>query len=568
MGPGTLRHRLLVVAAALAVFASLVAISAPVASASIDISIPIDTIVKAQPGSETLLATVDSSDFAGLECTVSAVSTNQDSTHPNNDLIVASDGTSVVLEDVEAVPGATINADGVLLMGDTVTVTLLMGEDRRFSAGITVNIDCEEVLQAEVSINPNACVVNEQGVPLGSVDVAITPDSGATVTLYSDAAMQNLVGTFTGAGGSQDLSPGTYYWAAEAGTGFELAGDTSGSFTIEDCTPPLEPETDLEVTKVDLVDPVVVDTDNPTALITYEVTVTNNGPELAENVVVTDTLPASLTYVSSSPAVGSCAHAAGVVTCELGDLAVGDSALITIVVETEAVGEITDFSPLNVVEVSSDTEETNLENNVDDEETDIIEVLSLGFVHLEARGFCDNDTPYVAYSVDVSGLFPEDEPTLDLRWFDVTDVEHDPADPGVTPDPFQGIELNDDGDGNWSAAGTLLWPGARVDANGDPIDWPGWAVVDGTWTEADDGFTWAREGVYLIAEVNPTSAPTGIIYPPATPNCNPNPTVEVLDLVVLPFTGINTPFMLTGAIMLLGTGLTLVLVSRRREFEI
>jgi LPXTG-motif cell wall-anchored protein len=44
--------------------------------------------------------------------------------------------------------------------------------------------------------------------------------------------------------------------------------------------------------------------------------------------------------------------------------------------------------------------------------------------------------------------------------------------------------------------------------------------------------------------------------------------VEVLDLVVLPFTGINTPFMLTGAIMLLGTGLTLVLVSRRREFEI
>jgi uncharacterized repeat protein (TIGR01451 family) len=128
--------------------------------------------------------------------------------------------------------------------------------------------------------------------------------------------LQNLVGTFTGAGGSQDLSPGTYYWAAEAGTGYELVGDISGSFTIEDCEPPLEPETDLEVTKVDLVDPVVVSTDSPTALITYEVTVSNNGPELAENVVVTDTLPASLTYVSSSPAVGTCAHAAGVVTCE------------------------------------------------------------------------------------------------------------------------------------------------------------------------------------------------------------------------------------------------------------
>jgi uncharacterized repeat protein (TIGR01451 family) len=552
MGPGTLRHRLLVVAAALAVLASLVAISAPVASASIDISIPIDTIVKAQPGSETLLATVDSSEFAGLECTVSAVSTNQDSTHPNNDLIVASDGTSVVLEDVEAVPGATINADGALLMGDTVTVTLLMGEDRRFSAGITVNIDCEEVLQAEVSINPNACVVNEQGVPLGSVDVVITPDSGATVTLYSDVAMQNLVGTFTGAGGSQDLSPGTYYWAAEAGTGFELAGDTSGSFTIEDCTPPLEPETDLEVTKVDLVDPVVVSSDSPTALITYEVTVSNNGPVLAESVVVTDTLPASLTYVSSSPAVGTCAHAAGVVTCELGDLAVGGSVLITVVVETEAVGEITDFSPLNVVEVSSDTEETNLENNVDDEETDIIEVLSLSFTDLEVTKIdlvdpvvvdTDNPTALITYEVTVSNNGPElaeNVVVTDTLPATLTYVSSSPA--VGTCAHAAGVvtcELGDLAVGG-SVKITIV---VETEAVGEITDTSPLNVVE---VSSD------TEEVNL--ENNVDSEETDI--------------VEVLDLVVLPFTGINTPFMLTGAIMLLGTGLTLVLVSRRREFEI
>jgi hypothetical protein len=84
-----------------------------------------------------------------------------------------------------------------------------------------------------------------------------------------------------------------------------------------------------------------------------------------------------LTYVSSSPAVGTCAHAGGIVTCELGDLAVGDSVKITIVVETEEVGKITDSSPLNVVEVSSDTDEVNLTNNVADEETNIVEVLDL-----------------------------------------------------------------------------------------------------------------------------------------------------------------------------------------------
>jgi hypothetical protein len=61
----------------------------------------------------------------------------------------------------------------------------------------------------------------------------------------------------------------------------------------------------------------------------------------------------------------------------LGDLAVGGSVKITIVVETEEVGKITDSSPLNVVEVSSDTDEVNLANNTADEETKIVEVLDL-----------------------------------------------------------------------------------------------------------------------------------------------------------------------------------------------
>jgi uncharacterized repeat protein (TIGR01451 family) len=134
---------------------------------------------------------------------------------------------------------------------------------------------------------------------------------------------------------------------------------------------------DLEVTKIDLVDPVTLDTDNPTALITYEVTVTNNGPAVAENVIVTDTLPATLTFVSAVPEVGSCGHAGGIVTCNLGDMAVGAVVKITIVVETEPLGEVTDPTPLNVVEVSSDTVDNDLSNNVDDEETNIIEVLDV-----------------------------------------------------------------------------------------------------------------------------------------------------------------------------------------------
>jgi uncharacterized repeat protein (TIGR01451 family) len=110
---------------------------------------------------------------------------------------------------------------------------------------------------------------------------------------------------------------------------------------------------DLAVTKIDLVDPVTVDTDNPTATITYEIVVTNNGPARAENVVATDTLPATVTFVSATPEVGSCAHAAGIVTCDLGDMEPGASVTIFIVVETEAAGEVTVPTVLNVVEEAS-----------------------------------------------------------------------------------------------------------------------------------------------------------------------------------------------------------------------
>jgi uncharacterized repeat protein (TIGR01451 family) len=528
-----------------------VALSAPAAWASIDISIPIETRAHGLVGSEQLLATVGTGDLEGQECSVSATSENQSSIHPNNDLVVASGSTSVVLEDVEGESGGTVHADGLLTLGTTVTVTLVFGEDQVFSAGITVNIDCDEVLQAEVSVSPNECVVTEQGVPLGSVDVVITPDSGATVTLYSDAAMQDEVATFTGSGGSQDLSPGTYYWVAVAGPDYEIAGDISGNFTIEDCGP-LDPETDLEITKIDLVDPVVVSTDSPTALITYEVTVSNNGPELAENVVVTDTLPASLTYVSSSPAVGSCAHVAGVVTCELGDLAVGGSVLITVVVETEAVGEVTDFSPLNVVEVTSDTEETDLENNVDDEVTNIIEVLSLTFTDLEITKIdlvdpvvvdSDDPTALITYEVTVSNLGPElaeNVVVTDTLPASLTYVSSSPAVGSCA-----------------HAAGVVTCELGDL-AVGDSVKIT--IVVE---TEEVGKIT--DTSPLNVVEVSSDTDEVNLANNVADEETN---IVEVLDLVVLPFTGVDTAFMLTGAIMLLGAGLTLVLVSRRRELEI
>lgn len=126
----TLRQRAMAFLGAFAIFASLIAVFAPAASASIDISIPINTQVKTDIGSETLLATVATGEFEGQVCKVSADSINQESIHPGNDLVVASNGTSVVLEDVEGESNETVHADGTLTLGDVVTVTLVNRESR------------------------------------------------------------------------------------------------------------------------------------------------------------------------------------------------------------------------------------------------------------------------------------------------------------------------------------------------------------------------------------------------------------------------------------------------------
>lgn len=105
------------------------------------IEISIDTVVAAEEGSVTVLATTDTpADLIGLSCVGSAQAINQPSVHPGNDLIVASGDQSVVLEDVEREPGAVTTAETLLNLGPVVTVSLRMGPDELFSAGLVFAI--------------------------------------------------------------------------------------------------------------------------------------------------------------------------------------------------------------------------------------------------------------------------------------------------------------------------------------------------------------------------------------------------------------------------------------------
>jgi uncharacterized repeat protein (TIGR01451 family) len=126
--------------ASLVTITALFVIGVPVASATA-IEISLDTVVRADEGSTTVLATTDTPpDLIGMSCVGVAEAINQPSVHPGNDLIVASGDDSLVLKDVEREPNAVTTAEALLTLGPTVTVSLRMGSDEIFSGGIVFTI--------------------------------------------------------------------------------------------------------------------------------------------------------------------------------------------------------------------------------------------------------------------------------------------------------------------------------------------------------------------------------------------------------------------------------------------
>lgn len=62
----------------------------------------------------------------------------------------------------------------------------------------------------------------------------------------------------------------------------------------------------------------------------FTVTVTNNGPTDASDVLLEDFLPASVTFVSATPDQGTCLGSDVTVSCDLGDIAVNGVVVIII----------------------------------------------------------------------------------------------------------------------------------------------------------------------------------------------------------------------------------------------
>jgi uncharacterized repeat protein (TIGR01451 family) len=117
----------------------------------------------------------------------------------------------------------------------------------------------------------------------------------------------------------------------------------------------------VSVTKSDSPDPVAVGN-----RLMYRIRVRNNGPQAAQSVQLTDTLPGGVTYQGALASAGSCSRSGNVVTCNLGRIRSGDTVTVYIAVRPTQPGTIS-----NTATVSSSTSDPVTGNNTDTEVTTV-----------------------------------------------------------------------------------------------------------------------------------------------------------------------------------------------------
>ena len=126
--------------------------------------------------------------------------------------------------------------------------------------------------------------------------------------------------------------------------------------------------------------------------ITYKLEVENDGPKNATCVSVTDTLPASVTFVSASAGCtyNSSSHT---VTCSIGNLADDKEVTRTITVQTTAAGTIT-----NTATVSGNVTDPQLSDNTDSVNTKVV----IGVASVVLNPSCVKGSNNVSGTVNLS----------------------------------------------------------------------------------------------------------------------------------------------------------------------
>lgn len=196
--------------------------------------------------------------------------------------------------------------------------------------------------------------------------------------------------------------------------------DSDPADNVANAATTVQPKADLVIDKTDGPDPLTMGDS-----LIYVLTVVNNGPSTATNVVVTDTLPAGSTVNSTSP---GCTQAGGVVTCPAGTLPTG--AILSILIETTpspaAAGLIT-----NTASVTASEYDPSTANNTASASTTVIPVANLAVSKTATPNPGQSGSPLI-YRVVVTNTGPSHAPGVVLTDTLPAGVTFNSASPGCT----------------------------------------------------------------------------------------------------------------------------------------
>lgn len=210
--------------------------------------------------------------------------------------------------------------------------------------------------------------------------VFMSTNGGATWVLMTDPVTPNTSGT-------ADLPQPRFAYFDHETDALDLYVGTQGRGFWR-ITPAVA---DLRVTKTDNPDPAIAGD-----LLRYDVTVFNDGPEEAPNVIVTDDLPEEVTYLTSTDNCTEDVPDSGNLICLIGDLADGESYTFTIEVQVDAdVVSKDPPGPKTIVNRASASSDGAVDPNSDDNAA-VEPTIINDSADLEITKVCEADTSPVA----------------------------------------------------------------------------------------------------------------------------------------------------------------------------
>ena len=401
----------------------------------------------------------------------------------------------------------------------TIQLTAMEASDL-LSGDFYVNVHTSDFPGGEIRGQIAAAAGTLLACDLGALAATESSAFEITVDVDSDVAAGSVLGNVASVFGNVDDPTGVDL-PAPNGTG-RIRGDTVLAETT------VETSADLSLTKVDAADPVAAGTG-----ITYTLEVSNAGPSDAASVVLTDTLPAGLTFVSTS---GCAEDPGGVPTCSLGDLVAGSSTMVTIEVTADAgtVGTVT-----NMASVTSDTSDPDMADNSASEDTTIEAVADLSITKVDSVDPALAGTS-LTYTLEVTNNGPSDATSVvvtDTLPAGVTFVSTSGCteDPNGVPTCSLGTLLAG-GSASYTVVvdidsdtlGTLTNSASVASAATDPVT-ANDSVSEDTLIEAE-----ADLSITKVDSVDPVIAGTGLTYTLEVTNAGPSDAASVVITETLP----------------------------------